>query len=496
MILSENIIHKPEGTELTPSYIRTQLAEHPEILNVSNLETLESRIELFNTAYNTKILDYKPRFTYFNTINVIFKVFNGLIMISPITTKIDYLILVSAGTDNYDDINIILRIGDTTRCANIRIEHERVEDTMSEFSNTLETLVFSRKDETLLSSIELDPTAGSKSYVKYLKDHPFITVECSMLPETYTSTHFDNMTSVYLAYQYLIINDYVNEDTNDDITEDIFINIIWESLNTELKISLFYANVLRDKLYQSFNSDDIKYSLLDDTVARFKGAIWFDKIRESTIMLAGLGGIGSYVAFLLARLKPDKIFLFDDDKIEAVNMSGQMFGPSQINKYKVNAAADNINMFAPTDHVYALTERIDENTPGNKIMISGFDSITARKIYFDIWLKVVESLPQEEKKECIFIDGRLAAEDFQILCVRGDDTFNIHRYVREYIFDPSEAAHTICSYKQTSHIAAIIAGMMVNLFTNFITSTIEEDIRELPFFTEYNASTVVLNTQL
>ena len=54
------------------------------------------------------------------------------------------------------------------------------------------------------------------------------------------------------------------------------------------------------------NSDTILY---DDTTTRFSSAEWYKKIQELDIILAGIGGIGSYVAFLLSRLRPKSLFL-------------------------------------------------------------------------------------------------------------------------------------------------------------------------------------------
>ena len=66
--------------------------------------------------------------------------------------------------------------------------------------------------------------------------------------------------------------------------------------------------------------------LMDDTTSRFSSAIWYNKIREKSITLAGIGGIGSYVGFLLARVKPKAIFIYDDDTVDEANMSGQLYG--------------------------------------------------------------------------------------------------------------------------------------------------------------------------
>ena len=69
--------------------------------------------------------------------------------------------------------------------------------------------------------------------------------------------------------------------------------------------------------------------------SRFKGADWFEIVQEQEIILAGLGGIGSYVNFALSRLGPRALYLFDDDRFESHNMSGQFVSKNDINKFKV-----------------------------------------------------------------------------------------------------------------------------------------------------------------
>ena len=90
--------------------------------------------------------------------------------------------------------------------------------------------------------------------------------------------------------------------------------------------------------------------------------------------------------------------------------------------------------------------------------------------------------------------SRLAAEEFQIFCIRGDDEYNINRYSSKFLFSDSEADETICSYKQTSFCANMVASYMANLFVNFCANEVGA-YRELPFFTTYNAETMYLKTE-
>lgn len=237
--------------------------------------------------------------------------------------------------------------------------------------------------------------------------------------------------------------------------------------------------------------------LVDEATSRFSSAIWYENIQKKTVILAGVGGIGSYVGFLLARMKPASMFIYDDDIVEAVNMSGQLYGQSDLGKPKVSALAKMIRNYAGYSSVFAINERFTIESEASDIMICGFDNMAARRLFFHKWVNHVQSKPEEERKNCLFIDGRLAAEEFQVLCIKGDDKYNINRYNDEFLFSDAEADETICSYKQTTFCANMIASYMVNLFVNFCANQCEPLIdRDLPFLTTYNAETMYLKTEV
>ena len=236
---------------------------------------------------------------------------------------------------------------------------------------------------------------------------------------------------------------------------------------------------------------------IDEATSRFSSAIWYENIQKKTVILAGVGGIGSYVGFLLARMKPASMFIYDNDIVEAVNMSGQLYGQSDLGRPKVSALAEMIRNYAGYSSVFAINERFTIESEASDIMICGFDNMAARRLFFNKWVNCVHFKPKEERKNCLFIDGRLAAEEFQILCIKGDDEYNINRYSNEYLFSDAEADETICSYKQTTFCANMIASYMVNLFVNFCANQCGPLIdRDLPFLTTYNAETMYLKTEV
>lgn len=240
-----------------------------------------------------------------------------------------------------------------------------------------------------------------------------------------------------------------------------------------------------------------KSLLVDETTSRFSSALWYNKIQEKVVILAGIGGIGSYVAFLLARMKIASLFIFDSDIVEAVNMSGQLYSVDDIEKPKVEAISNMVKKYANYNNIFAVNEKFTEESEASDIMICGFDNMKARSVFFNKWKEHVLNKPEEERGNCLFIDGRLAAEEFQVLCIKGDDEYNINKYKRNFLFSDSEADETICSYKQTTFMANMIASTMVNLFVNFVANQCEPLIdRDLPFYTTYNAETMFYKTEM
>lgn len=236
--------------------------------------------------------------------------------------------------------------------------------------------------------------------------------------------------------------------------------------------------------------------LVDEATSRFSSAVWYNKIQEKTITLAGIGGIGSYVAFLLSRLKVAHMNLYDPDTVESVNMSGQLYSKFNVGHSKVDSIASMVGDYSNYYSIYSLQERFTEACTPTNIMICGFDNMNARKVFFNSWKSFVNSNDEESKSKCLFIDGRLAAEEFQVLCISGDDSYNIDRYEKEFLFSDAEADETICSYKQTTFMANMIASVMVNLFVNFVANQCEPLVpRDLPFYTSYSAETMYYKTE-
>lgn len=261
----------------------------------------------------------------------------------------------------------------------------------------------------------------------------------------------------------------------------------------------------QDLLNHAIEENDYKHIIptnsrtLSRNVAqsRFTAAEWYEKAKEQNVILAGCGGIGSYTGFLLARLGINQIVLYDNDIVGEENMSGQLFGRNEIGMNKAVSLATFMREYA--DMTNTTITSISSNYTAEvgrtaDIMICGFDNMAARKIFFTKWLEHLKYFTQDKSK-CLYIDGRLAAEEFQIFCIKGNDELAQKTYEKEWLFDDYEAEETVCSYKQTTFCANMIASYMINCFVNFLSNQNERIIdRSVPFMIYFDAKQLMFKT--
>lgn len=73
----------------------------------------------------------------------------------------------------------------------------------------------------------------------------------------------------------------------------------------------------------------------------------YEKIRDLSVAVVGVGGVGSVTAEMLTRCGIGKLILFDYDKVELANMNRLFFQPHQAGLSKVAAAAATLQNINP-----------------------------------------------------------------------------------------------------------------------------------------------------
>jgi molybdopterin/thiamine biosynthesis adenylyltransferase len=214
---------------------------------------------------------------------------------------------------------------------------------------------------------------------------------------------------------------------------------------------------------------------------RFKDADWL--VEPLSIIIGGAGGIGSWVSLFLSRIGHE-LHIYDMDTFESHNMSGQFVDNSCIGLNKAEAVKKMCEDFNQEETLTIHTHsEYTLDSPDNPIVFSCFDNMAARRIMFTKWVELLKANP-EIRKEAIFIDGRLLAEQFQIFTIQGDDIKAIKKYF-SYLFNDDEIEEAICTFKQTSHIASMIGGNMISVFNNWVTNKVLDiQLRNVPFFYE------------
>jgi len=86
------------------------------------------------------------------------------------------------------------------------------------------------------------------------------------------------------------------------------------------------------------------------------------KLQQATVLIIGLGGLGSPVALYLARAGIGQLVLVDFDKVDLSNLQRQIIhNTQQISKEKVISAQDTLHAINPNITITPISEKLDKN---------------------------------------------------------------------------------------------------------------------------------------
>lgn len=224
--------------------------------------------------------------------------------------------------------------------------------------------------------------------------------------------------------------------------------------------------------------------LQEERLTRISTAPWFTT-ESLTIMVIGLGGIGSHLLFYLSRLGQHHFYIYDGDRYDSTNQAGQLTFSGDVGAYKTDAIEKTVYGLSPSTKITSTNFMYGESNPTNRIVFTGLDNIDSRRLVFEKWRNSYDGV-----ENAIFFDGRLTADEFQILVIKGNDQNAMRVYEEQFLFDSSKAETPICTFKQTTHVAAMIGAYMTSIFTNWlvnqksVTPDIDSVLFRVPFFTE------------
>ena len=128
----------------------------------------------------------------------------------------------------------------------------------------------------------------------------------------------------------------------------------------------------------------------------------YEKITNASVAIAGLGGLGSNVAVMLARAGVGHLLLVDFDTVDMTNLNRQVYTCEHLGRKKTEALAEilrNINPYLQleTKDCYVTHENAVELFGAYPIVCEAFDKAENKAMLVNTIL--------EEQKETIVVSG-------------------------------------------------------------------------------------------
>ncbi|KAI0530762.1 hypothetical protein KFK09_000310 [Dendrobium nobile] len=122
----------------------------------------------------------------------------------------------------------------------------------------------------------------------------------------------------------------------------------------------------------------------------------YERIRDFSVAIVGIGGVGSVSAEMLTRCGIGRLLLYDYDTVELANMNRLFFRPEQVGMTKTDAAVQTLSEINP--------DVVLESYSLNITTVKGFEVF-------------MESLRRQNPKNSVRDDARSAGVDLVLSCV-------------------------------------------------------------------------------
>ena len=121
------------------------------------------------------------------------------------------------------------------------------------------------------------------------------------------------------------------------------------------------------------------------------------KLEQATVVICGVGGLGSNVAINLARAGIKKLILVDFDCVDVTNLQRQQYKASQVGTPKAVALVENLKEIAPYVELDSYNEKIteaniDKFVKDADVVCEAFDDPEAKSLLVN---EVLEKYPQK-----------------------------------------------------------------------------------------------------
>ena len=123
-------------------------------------------------------------------------------------------------------------------------------------------------------------------------------------------------------------------------------------------------------------------NFLQQGLTKYLETTELSKIKNTKILIAGAGGVGSNAAMLLVRCGFEKITIIDYDELEPSNLNRQFFFNEQVGTLKVCGLKENLLKINHQATITIIKERLTVDNVNNliknqDIILEAFDDIIA-----------------------------------------------------------------------------------------------------------------------
>ncbi|MGC8768946.1 sulfur carrier protein ThiS adenylyltransferase ThiF [Calditerrivibrio sp.] len=116
------------------------------------------------------------------------------------------------------------------------------------------------------------------------------------------------------------------------------------------------------------SKDEMEYLLISRHTPNI-----YEKLKNGSVVIAGVGGLGSNIAISLARMGIGRIRFIDFDIVEPSNLNRQQYFIDQLGEKKVFALYETLKRINPYINYEPVDAYIDENNMFD--LLSGFDVV-------------------------------------------------------------------------------------------------------------------------
>lgn len=182
------------------------------------------------------------------------------------------------------------------------------------------------------------------------------------------------------------------------------------------------------------------------------------------LTILGVGHIGSNAAHEFASLGCPEITLYDDERVEGVNIPAGFFQDKDAGEgegggtFKVDAVQEAVHLFFPDCQIQTFQERFVGQRPLESVVVSGVDTMDARRTIWQ-WIHSNAVLVP------LYIDGRTGGEIIEVHTVRPCYEEDIEWYEKTL---EHEGAPLPCGARSVGYAARIAAGLIASQFKKWL----------------------------